>query len=125
MGKFEKAKNGSAPSELSAKQRFEAVCAWIYKLRSVILAVPVVIAAVILAVRNLRLLPDAVGLELMANGEFSNTVSKGVAVMGPLALTAVCLLLMFCSKKVVYPWLISVFSLVLPLLILLLNTFSG
>jgi len=124
MGKFEK-KNGAAPSETSAKQIFVAAWSWIYKLRSVILAVPVVIAAVVLAIRNLRLLPDEVGLELLANGDFANTVSKNVAVMGPLAVTAVCLLLMFCSKKVVYPWLISVFSLILPVLILLINTFSG
>ena len=70
-------------------------------------------------------LPAKVGLELQASGEFTEMVDKSVAVFGPLAVTVVCLVLMFCSKRVVYPWLISVFSLLLPVLILLLNTFAG
>ena len=58
---------------------------WVFKLRSVGLAIPVAVAA----------------------------------------LTAVCLLLMFISKKVLYPWLISIFSLVLPILILITNIFPA
>ncbi len=98
---------------------------WAYKLRSVILAIPVAVGAVILALHNAVNLPAMVGINIQANGEYATMVSKAVAVFGPLALTAVCLLLMFCSKKVVYPWLISLFSLVLPLLLLLTNIFPG
>lgn len=94
-----------------------------YKLRSVLLSIPVAVAAIALAVRNIAKLPQQVGLNLLANGEYAMTVSRGVAVIGPLAVTAVCLLLMFCSRRVVYPWLISLFSLTLPLLILITNTF--
>lgn len=94
-----------------------------YKLRSVLLAIPVAVAAIALAVRNMAKLPQQVGVNLLANGEYAMMVSRGVAVVGPLAVTAVCLLLMFCSRRVVYPWLISLFSLTLPLLILITNTF--
>ena len=37
----------------------------------------------------------------------------------PVAVTALCLLLMMCSRKTIYPWLISLFSLVLPLVLML------
>jgi hypothetical protein len=43
--------------------------------------------------------------------------------MGPLGVTAACLLLMFCSRRTLYPWLISIMSLLLPMLILLLNNY--
>ena len=99
--------------------------AWMYRLRSILLAVPVAMAAVILAIRNLAMLPAKVGFDLQATGEFSYLVDKSVAVMGPLAITAVCLLMVFLSKRVVYPWLISLFSLLIPIVILLVNTFPG
>ena len=98
---------------------------WAYKLRSVLLAIPVTVAAIALALKNIGRLPEQVGINLLESGEFSILVSRGVAVMGPLAITALCLLLMFCSKKVLYPWLISVFSLVIPLLLWITNTFPA
>ncbi len=94
----------------------------LFKLRSVILAIPVAAGAVILAIRNQAVLPDKVGFGLQASGEYAYMVSKGVAVLGPIAITAVCLLMTFCSRKVLYPWLISLFSLVLPIVIYLINT---
>lgn len=97
----------------------------LYKIRSVILAAPVAVAAAALAMYNQIKLPDPVGFSLQATGEYAQVVSKGIAVFGPLAVTAVCLLLMFCSRKVLYPWLISLFSLLLPLIILLTNVFPG
>lgn len=96
---------------------------WIFRLRSILLAFPVVVTAIIMAIYNLTNLPEIVGINMQSNGEYAMVVTRAVAVMGPLALTAVCLLLMFCSKKVLYPWLISVFSLVLPLLFLFTSTF--
>lgn len=96
---------------------------WIYRFRSLLLAIPVVFASVILALYNMVKLPPVVGLNMQANGEYAMTVTRMVAVLGPFALTVVCLLLMFCSKKVLYPWLISVFSLILPLVLLFSNTF--
>lgn len=98
---------------------------YIYLFRSVILAIPVVVSAIVLAVRNASLLPHSVGIDLQSSGEFSMMVPKTVAVMGPLAVTSVCVLLMLCSKRTLYPWLISLFSLVLPILILVTNVYPA
>ena len=131
MGRLDEIKNdlnglrNSVDSKKTASENFRSAWKWIYKLRSVALAIPVVIIAVYLAVQNMALLPAQVGILMQTNGEFSVSVVKLVAVMGPLAVTAVCLLLMFLSKKVIYPWLISLFSLVLPILLLFINTFPG
>lgn len=103
----------------------KGVWKWVYRLRSIILATPVAIGAVVLAIYNQANLPDMVGVDLQATGEYAQLVSREVAVLGPLAVTAVCLLLMFCSRKVLYPWLISVFSLALPVLLLITNIFPG
>lgn len=97
---------------------------WIYRLRSVVLAVPVLVAAIALAIYNMTHLPEIVALNMTTSGEFTQAVTRGVAVMGPLALTAICLMLMFFSKRVLYPWLVSVFTLVLPLLFLFAGAFS-
>jgi len=104
---------------------FRYGCKWVYRLRSIFLAVPVAMAAVILAIRNLAKLPDKVGFDLQSTGEFTYLVDKSVAVMAPLAVTALCLLMVFLSKRVAYPWLVSLFSLLLPVVILLVNTFPG
>ena len=101
--------------------------AWNYMLRfrKIFLAIPVGAAAVILALRNMMQLPVIVGLDLQANGEFTIQIIREMAVLGPMAITAVCLLLFFISKRVLTPWLVSVFSLALPILILLTNTFPA
>ena len=98
---------------------------WIYRLRAVIMAIPVVWASVKLARVNWELLPETVGLSLQANGEYAYLVTREVAVYAPLAITALCLLMMLISRKTVYPWVISIFSLALPLLILLTNIFPA
>lgn len=104
---------------------FKMIGVWIYRLRSVLLAIPVALAAIKLAQQNMERLPEMVGINLQASGEYAYLIPRDVAVMGPLAVTAVCLLLMFCSRRVVYPWLISIFTLVLPLLIWVTNIFPA
>lgn len=103
----------------------EAVGPWLYQFRKVILAIPVVIGALYLARVNWRMLPEEVGFSLMANGQFAQMVSREAAVYGPMAVTAVCLLLMVCSRRALYPWLVSIFTLVIPLLILVTNIFPS
>lgn len=93
--------------------------------KKVWLALPVVFGAVCLAIYAGSRYPDYVGLNLMDNGDFGMIVTREIAVMGPLAITAVCLLLMFWSKRILFPWLVSMFSLTLPLLLLLINTLSA
>lgn len=99
-----------------------AIGRWIYKLRGVLLAIPVMVAAGILAVKNMELLPEEVGINLLATGDFQMTIGRNIAVLIPLVVTLFCLLMMFCSRKMLYPWLISIFTLILPLLLLVTNT---
>lgn len=98
---------------------------WLFRLRKIVLAVPVVYFALKMAAYNSAHLPEEVGINLQATGDFAQYISRSFAVMGPLALTAACLLLMFCSRKAMYSWTISVFTLVLPLLLLLSNTYPA
>ena len=97
----------------------------LFKLRKLVLAAPVVYAAVKLALYNRENLPEQVGINLQSSGAFEQMVSRDIAVMGPLGLTAACLLLMFCSRKAMYPWAISVFTLALPVLILFTNIYPA
>jgi len=109
----------------SSKSGWKTFWKWAYRLRSVILAIPVALGALVLAIHNQARLPSMVGLNLQANGEYALMVGKSIAVLGPLVVTAACLLMMFCSRKVLYPWLISLFSLALPLMVYFTNMFPG
>ena len=119
------AKAGKVDKEALTKtwNNVKYVGQWAYKLRSVLLAIPVAIGAITLAIQNMAKLPEQVGINLQASGEYSMMVGRGLAVFAPLGVTAVCLLFMFCSRRVIYPWLVSLFSLALPLLLLITNTF--
>ena len=126
----------SANANLSGFAKFKAVVSkinsvinligiWIFRLRKFVMAAPVVYYALKLASYNMEHLPEQVGLDMQSTGEFARTVSRQMAVMGPLGLTAACLLLMFCSRKAMYPWAISIFTLALPLLLLLSNAYPA
>ena len=99
------------------------IWSYIYKLRTVFLAVPVGVVAVVLGLQNLGRLPESVGIWLLENGEFLLMVPKGLAVVAPIAVTAFSVLLLLCSKKVLYPWMISIFTLILPAWIYYTNIF--
>ena len=101
------------------------IVTWIYRLRGLILAAPVAFAAMWLANYNMNHLPEPVGLNLQTTGEFATTVSLEMAVYGPLGLTLACLALMLCSRKVMYPWAISIFTLALPILLLISNIYPA
>ena len=96
---------------------------WLFRLRKFVLAAPVVYYALKLAEYNRTHLPEQVGINLQSTGEFAQYISRNMAVMGPLALTGGCLVLMFCSRKAMYSWAISIFTLALPLLLLLSNAY--
>lgn len=98
---------------------------WLFRLRSLFLAIPVLLAALRLARVNYELLPEKVGLNIQTTGEYSMMITRNVAVYGPLAVTLGCLLMVLLSRKTLYPWLISVFTLVLPILILVTNNFPA
>lgn len=98
---------------------------WIFRLRGFFMAVPVALAALYLAAKNMARLPEEVGINLLANGQYEYLISRGLAVMAPLVVTGVCLVMMFLSRRTVYPWIISIFSLVLPWLIWITNVFPA
>ena len=106
-----------------ADEILSLIWTYIWKLRRVFAAVPVAVAAVMLALRNMIVLPAVVGLDLQTDGTFAIQLSREVAVLGPVALTAVCLLLMFCSKRILTPWVVSVISLIVPIFIWAINIF--
>ncbi len=121
----------------TAYQKLSIICGYLYKLRAIILAAPVAAAAAVLAFINVDRLPDAVQITTVAIDTQAQDslfgclvtgvdyISKEVAILAPLVLTVLCLLLTLCSKRTLYPWLISVFSLALPLLLLLSNSFAA
>lgn len=95
----------------------------VYRLRAVFLAIPVVYYALKLAAYNMKHLPEEVGINLLSSGEFAMTIGRELAVMGPLVVTASCIVLMFASRKALYPWAVSIFTLILPVLILFSNQY--
>ena len=97
----------------------------LYHIRKVVLAVPVGYYALKLAAYNGSHLPETVGLLLQADGSFTLTFARSLAVMGPLAVTAGCLAMMFLSRKALYAWAVSVFSLALPILVLISNLYPA
>ena len=98
---------------------------WIFRLRGFFMAIPVALAALYLAAQNMSRLPEEVGINLQANGEYAFLISRGLAVMAPLVVTGACLVMMWLSRRTNYPWIISIFSLVLPILIWITNVFPG
>ena len=102
----------------------KVICKWIYNLRGIWMAVPVALVALRLAAWNMARLPEEVGINLLANGEYQYLISRSLAVTAPLVLTAGCLVMVLFSRRTIYPWIISIFSLVLPLLIWATNIFA-
>ncbi len=132
MTKWERFRRNALPTVDKAKEITKVVAdrvifAWNYvtKFKKLFLAAPVAVMALILALMNLFKLPALVGLGLQGNGEFSLEIIREVAVIVPLVVTAICLMLMFASKRTLTPWMVSVFSLLLPLMILFTNTFPA
>ena len=98
---------------------------WIFRLRGFFMAIPVALAALALAAKNMARLPEEVGINLLTTGEYEFLISRGLAVLAPLVVTGICLLMMWISRRTIYPWIISIFSLVLPWLIWITNVFPA
>lgn len=108
-----------------AKLILSVVWKFIFALRKVLLALPVVYCALKMAAYNRENLPVLVGINLQSTGEFAQMISRDTAVNVPLMITFACLGLMVFSRKTIYPWLISIFTLVLPVLLYLTNGYLG
>lgn len=121
----EKERNTTTQQPEKKKSGFRSAMQFIYKIRGVFMSIPVLFGGIWLALRNYKLLPKEISLNLLTGGDTAQMISRDLAVYGPLVVTLVCLLLMFCSRKKLYPWLISLFSLALPLLIWFSFVFQG
>lgn len=107
------------------KSGFARFLAAVWRYRAVILAVSVLILSVLVAVASLAQLPDQVGINLQSDGSYSFTVPKIIAVLFPCLITLVSLFFLLISKRTLYPWLISLFTLAIPLLIYVTNVFPA
>lgn len=96
-----------------------------FELRKVVLAIPVVMAMLAIANECRQRLPDMVGINIMSSGDFEQLISLETALGYTTGITVACLVLMFFSRKTIYPWLISILSLVLPILLIITNTFPA
>lgn len=112
-------------SNSQAKRVFETVVMTLYHLRKIVMAIPVVFYALKIAVYNGQHLPVEVGIFLQNNGEFLRMIDRGTAIFIPLVVTFACLGLMMFSRKAMYAWAISIFSLALPILILISNVYPA
>ena len=114
-----------AGEEITPKEVLTVLGRVIFRLRKVFMAIPVVYYALKLAAYNSEHLPEMVGIDLQSTGEYAQMIARSSAVNGPLLVTGAALVLMFLSRKSVYPWLISIFTLVLPLLLLFTNNYPA
>ena len=105
-------------------RKFKGIVWWIWRLRGLLLALPIFWTALKLALENRSRLPEQVGINIQASGEFAQTISRDLAVYGPLGVTAFCLVLAAISRKPLVPLMIGVFSLILPALIWLTNYYA-
>lgn len=112
-------------SSSPVKKAIGKVIMFFYGARKIVMALPVAIYAFYLAYQNSIRLPSEVGLFIQNNGNFLRTIDRGTAVVFPLIVTFGCLTLMMFSRKAMYAWAISIFSLTLPLIILISNTFPA
>lgn len=97
----------------------------LFKCRKIFMAAPVVYLAIKIAKYNMEHLPEFVGINLQANGAFADIISRELAVTAPLCVTLGCIVLMFLSRKAMYSWAISIFTLALPVLLLLSNQYPA
>lgn len=116
-------KKSSRKSEITVWDVFQTIGVYIFKCRAVLISLPVLLVSIFQAAKNSARLPEQVGINLLATGEYAKTVSRPTAVLLPLLITIGCIVLTCCSKRTLFPWLISIFSLVLPLLIWLTNIY--
>jgi hypothetical protein len=116
---------------------FSLLGKYVFKLRGIFMAIPVAVIAVISAMINMERLPDTLeyamlGIDFDATQTLFGPVvmnveqiSREMAVMGPLTLTAICLLFTVFSKRTLFPWIISIFTLLIPTLLYLTTQYPA
>lgn len=115
-------------SDQPKKEKLRAAAKVVYKFRSLFMAIPVVACSINLALVSAAKLPAKLMLSIPAVQERELVLKlvemdKTTAIFVPVLITAVCLLLMFCSRRQLFPWLISIFSLILPVTLIVAGMF--
>ena len=98
---------------------------WMYMLKGLFLSIPVAFASIALSLEAMKRLPEEVGIGMLANGEYAFMLSRGEAANICILVTAASIVMVLCSRRVTYPWLISVFTLVLPILLIVTSMLAG
>ena len=113
----------------SIGRTFRDLWRYVFWFRSIVLGAPLAGAAVIIAAQSATRLPETVNyIKVTVDTEAQNalfglfvmgqeTVSRNLAVMVPLGLTAACIVLMIFSKRMLYPFMIGLLTLTLPYII--------
>lgn len=119
------------PQDDGSGSKFRIVCLWLFKFRSIFLAIPVIIATVVLASANMARLPESLLVKLPGFTSSGHLIldtfllEKPAAVFIPVVLTSICVVMMFFSRRVVYPWICSILTLILPLFLYFITIFPG
>lgn len=122
-GKTTDKKAASKKSDSKVWVILKAVWKYVWMFRGFLISIPVLVIAIKEAFRNAATLPEKVGLNIQATGEFGMTVTRSAAVMTPLLLTIACILMATFTKRPLFPWLVSIFSLLLPWVIWIINNY--
>ena len=118
-------KTGAQNSAKNSSAVLKKIWNIVWACRGVIVSLPVLCVAIVQAFKNASRLPETVGLNIQSTGEFAMTVSRPTAVVVPLLITIGCIVMTCLTKRNLFPWLISVFSLVLPILIWIINIYPA
>ena len=114
---------------------FALLWKYIFMFRGILLVAPVAAAAVLVASWAQQALPEAVEithlvLDRSAEGAIfglfvmrNDLITRDVAIAVPLAMTVACMIFTIFSKRTLYPWLISLLTLTLPIVMYFLNTY--
>jgi len=108
---------------------------YLFWFRSVVVGAPMLAAAIIIAAMNLQRLPETVSYtKITLDPEATNAlfglfvmsqdaVSRNLAAMIPVALTALCVVLMIFTKRMLFPFFVGLLTLLLPQAIYYLTIF--
>ena len=121
--KSEAKKASSKQSNTKTKEILKVIWKYVWMFRGAIISIPVLVIAIKQAFSNASTLPEKVGLNIQSTGEFGMMVSRSSAVLTPLLITIACILMATFTKRPLFPWLVSIFSLLLPLLIWVTNNY--
>lgn len=131
MSKYEKKKDTAPKKRISektdtqTKEVLKVIWHYVCMFKGLILSLPILGVSIWQAFENAARLPEEVGINLLATGEFTQMVPRSTAVLVPLLVTIVCVVLTSLSKRTLFPWLISLFTLVLPILIWITNIYPA